>query len=301
VRAPRALIPLLSICGAAAVVTAAAFGADIDGLPGGGGPAHADSAVRPPAKATVKALTWNVCGAVQPGCPLGARPAELVKRVAEQLHATEVGGRKVRTNAAFLQEICSGQVQALKKASWFAKWSWAFAAYPKGPSCAGGQGRLGVALGAQTALTGGHQAQLPSPAGRQRVALCGEAAAWSTRLCVTQFSSSAEDPQGGWRRKQARAFAALAGTGHRVVAGGDLAEPPGDTVLDPLYRGYAECDQGPGPARNGAKTLQNWQGTAVEKDDYLFITKSATVSCSVPATANKSSDHRPLSAVIRLR
>ncbi|MFB4299774.1 endonuclease/exonuclease/phosphatase family protein [Actinomadura sp. NTSP31] len=299
-RAPRALIPLLSVCGAAAVVTAAGLGADIDGLPGGG-PAHADGAVRrPPPKATVTALTWNVCAAAEPGCPLGGRPAELAKRVADQLHSTEVGGRRVRTNAAFLQEICSGQVQALKRASWFAKWSWEFAAYPGGPSCAGGQGRLGVALGAATPLTGAQRTKLPSPAARPRVALCGEAAAWSTRLCVTQFSSPAEDPQGEWRRKQGRAYAALAGTGARVVAGGDLAEPPENAALDPLYRAYAECDQS-GSSRTGAKTLQDWRGAAVEKDDYLFLTRTATVSCSVPAAVGKSSDHRPVSAVIRFR
>jgi hypothetical protein len=300
VRAPRALIPLLSVCGAAAVVTAAGVGADIDGLPGGG-PAHADGAVRtPPPKATITAVDWNVCGAAEAGCPLGARPAELAKRVAGQLHVTEVGGRKVHANAAFLQEVCSGQVQALKRASWFSSWSWEFAAYPDGPSCVGGQGRLGIALGARAALSGVQTTRLPSPSGKRRVALCGEAAAWRTRLCVTQFSPSAEDPQGEWRRKQGRAYAALAGTGTRVVAGGDLAEPPENAALDPLYRAFAECDQS-GTARTGAKTLQDWQGTAVEKDDYLFITKSATVSCTVPAATGKSSDHRPVSAVIRFR
>ncbi|MBO2464665.1 endonuclease/exonuclease/phosphatase family protein [Actinomadura violacea] len=299
-RAPRALIPLLSVCGAAAVVTAAGVGADIDGLPGGG-PAHADGAVRkPPPKATVTALTWNVCGTAEPGCPLGARPAELAKRVADQLHTTEVGGRKVRANAAFLQEICSGQVEALKKASWFASWSWEFAAYPDGRACAGNQGRPGVAIGARAALTGARPTRLPSPSGNRRVALCGEAAAWRTRLCVTQFSSPAEDPQGEWRRKQARAYADLAGTGTRVIAGGDLAATPENAALDPLYRAYAECDQS-GTARTGGKTLQDWKGTALEKDDYLFITKSATASCSVPASATKASDHRPLSAVIRFR
>ena len=39
----------------------------------------------------------------------------------------------------------------------------------------------------------------------------------------------------------------------------------------------------------------------MEKDDYLFITKSATVSCTVPAGTDKSSDHRPVSAMIRFR
>ncbi|MFB4304799.1 endonuclease/exonuclease/phosphatase family protein [Actinomadura sp. GTD37] len=288
-RSPRALIPLLSVCAAAAVVTAAATGATIEGLPGGGGPAHADGAADRPAAVTVNAVTWNVCGGS--GCPSGAAPAQLTKQIVQRTRATEVGGRKVKTNAVLLQEVCEGHVRAFKKAA--ANWTWAFAASP-GASCAPGQGRAGVAIGTDTPLTEPRQARLPAPAGQARVALCGEVPSWTARVCVTQLSPA---EGGDWRQKEARALATLAGGG-RVLLGGDFADSPDSPALDPLYGAYAECDQS-GTSRTGAKTRQNWQGAAVQKTDYLFITKSAAVSCSVPTTRTTASDHRPLSAEIR--
>ncbi|MFA1540338.1 endonuclease/exonuclease/phosphatase family protein [Actinomadura monticuli] len=289
-RSPRALIPLLSVCAAAAVVAAAATGATIEGLPGGGDSAHADGAAEPPAAVTVNAVTWNVCGV--PGCPSGAAPAKLTKQVVQRTRATEVGGRKVKTNAVLLQEVCEGHVRAFKKT--MATWTWAFAASPGGAACAQGQGRSGVAIGTEAPLTEPRQAKLPAPAGRARVALCGEVPSWTTRVCVTQLSPS---EGGDWRLKEARALATLAGGG-RVLLGGDFADSPDSPALDPLYGAYAECDQS-GSSRTGAMTRQNWQGTAVEKTDYLFITKSATASCSVPANPTKASDHRPMSAEVR--
>lgn len=290
-RSPRALIPLLSVCAAAAVVTAAATGASIEGLPGGGGgPAHADGAAPRPAAVTITAMSWNVCGG--PGCPSGAAPDRLAKDIVQRMRATEVGGRTVRTNAVLLQEICEGQVSTVKKA--MTGWSWAFASSPGGEKCAEGQGHAGVAIGTDAKLTQHEQTKLPAPAGHTRIALCGEVPSWTTRVCVTQLGTS-EDAQ--WRRKEAGALSTLAGTG-RVLVGGDLADSPDSSALDPLYAAYAECDQS-GSSRTGAKTRQTWQGTAVVKTDYLFIAKSASVSCSVPADTTKSSDHRPLSAVVR--
>ena len=98
------------------------------GLPGGGGPAHADG-VRAVSAVTVKAMTWNVCGAPGPSCPLGAQPAELTKRIVQQMNGTEIGGRKVRPTTVFLQEICAGQVRTLRKTGRLARWSWAFAPF----------------------------------------------------------------------------------------------------------------------------------------------------------------------------
>ncbi|TDD34399.1 endonuclease/exonuclease/phosphatase family protein [Actinomadura sp. KC06] len=294
-RSPRALIPLLSICAAAAVVAAALTGASIEGLQGDGAPApaaHADGAAPRPEPVTINAMTWNVCGGAEPGCPLGADPAALSAQVTQRMRATEVGGRKVAANAVLLQEVCEGHVRAFKKAA--SGWAWAFAAPSKGASCAEGQGRLGVAIGTEAPLAGVERTELPAPAGRAPVALCGEVPSWTTRVCVTQLGPS-EDAAG--RRKQATAFAALAGTG-RVLFGGDLGAAPESPAFDPLYRAYEECDQS-GPSRAGAMTRQDWTGAAVEKTDYLFITKSAAVSCSVPAERVKASDHRPMSAVIR--
>ncbi|WUH99476.1 endonuclease/exonuclease/phosphatase family protein [Spirillospora sp. NBC_00431] len=295
-RSPRALIALFSVCAAAAVVAAAAAGASIEGLPGGGPApaAHADGAAPPPDAVTINAVTWNVCGDAAPGCPLGADPAALARQVAQRMHATEVGGRKVAANAVLLQEVCEGQVRAFKKSGWTARWSWAFAASPQGASCSAGQGRSGVAIGTAAPLAGTERSELPSPPGRARVALCGEVPSWTTRVCVTRLDPS-EDA--GWRRKQAAALTTLAGAG-RVLVGGDFGDAPESPALDPLYRSYAECDQS-GPVRTGAKTRQDWTGTAVEKTDYLFIAKSAAASCSVPAERVKASDHRPLSGVVR--
>jgi endonuclease/exonuclease/phosphatase family metal-dependent hydrolase len=292
VRSPRALIPLLSVCAAAAVVTIAAAGASIEGLPGSGGPAHADGAVEPPPAVTINAVTWNVCGAS--GCPSGAAPETLTKQIVQRMHATEVGGRKVKTNAVLLQEVCEGHVRTFKKS--MGSWSWAFAASPDGSSCGQGHGRAGVALGTEAPLTATRQAKLPAPPGRTRLALCGEVPSWATRVCVTRLSVAEGD---AWRQKQARALTALAGTG-RVLLGGDFAAGPDSPALDPLYAAYDECDQ-TGTSRTGANTRQNWQGTAVEKTDYLFITKSAAVSCSVPTARTTISDHRPMSAEVRFK
>ncbi|MBT2207181.1 endonuclease/exonuclease/phosphatase family protein [Actinomadura sp. NEAU-AAG7] len=298
VRSPRALIPLLSVCGAAAVVAAAGAGAAIDGLPGGG-PAHADGARETPA-VTISAMTWNVCGVPRPGCPLGGRPEELTRRITTRMNATEVGGRTVKTNAVFLQDVCSGQVKTLKRTGRFAKWTWAFAPFAGGPACAGGQGRPGVAVGVEAQMGGVRTSRLPSPSYAGRSAVCGDVPSWNTRVCGTQFSTKAEDPDGAWRRKQAHALVSVAGSGARVVVGGDLTDGPEDPVLDPLYRAYAECDQS-AAARTGAKTVQDWRGQALRKADYLFITKDTGTSSSVPDAAVTSSDHRPLSAVIRFR
>ena len=289
-RSPRALIPLLSVCAATAVVAVAAAGAMIEGLPGGGGPAHADSAAEPPAAVTVNAVTWNVCGG--PGCPSGADPGRLTKQVVQRMRGTEVGGRKVKTNAVLLQEVCEGHVRTFKKT--MATWAWAFAATPGDASCAGDQGRAGVAIGTDAPLTKPRQTRLPAPAGRTRIALCGEVPSWATRVCVAQLSPA----EGGeWRTKEARALADLAGGG-RVLLGGDFADSPDSPALDPLYSGYDECDQ-TGTSRTGAMTRQDWRGTAVQKTDYLFITKSAAASCTVPAERTKTSDHRPMSAEVR--
>ena len=289
-RSPRALIPLLSVCAAAAVVTAAATGASIEGLPGGGGPAHADGAAPRPEAVTINTLSWNVCGGT--GCPSGAAPAKLTKEIVQRMRATEVGGRTVRPNAVLLQEVCDGQVRSFKTS--LPKWSWVFAPSPGGEACAAGQGRSGVAIGTDVPLTAHRQAKLPAPAGRTRMALCGEVPSWSTRVCVTQLSTG---ESGQWRRKEAGALTTLAGTG-RILLGGELADVPESPALDPLSAAYAECDQS-GSSRTGAKTRQDWRGTALDKTDYLFIGKSAAVSCSVPAAPVKASDHRPLSAVVR--
>ncbi|MGH3243740.1 MAG: endonuclease/exonuclease/phosphatase family protein [Spirillospora sp.] len=279
------------------VVAAAAAGASIEGLPGGGhapAAAHADGAEVPAAAVTINAVTWNVCGDAAPGCPLAADPAALAKQVEQRMHATEVGGRKVAPDAVLLQEVCEGHVRVFRKTGWMARWAWAFAASPKGAPCSAGQGRSGVAIGTSAPLAGTERSDLPSSPGRERVALCGEVPSWTTRVCVTRLDPS---ENAGWRRKQATALASLAGTG-RVLVGGDLGDAPESPALDPLYRTYAECDQS-GRTRTGAKTRQDWTGTAVEKTDYLFIARSAAVSCSVPAQRVKASDHRPLSAVVR--
>ncbi|TDC56151.1 endonuclease/exonuclease/phosphatase family protein, partial [Actinomadura sp. KC345] len=275
-RSPRALIPLLSVCAAAAVVAAAATGAGIKDLPGDGRPAYADGAAAPrPEAVTVNAMSWNVCGDARPGCPLGSAPGDLGEQVVQRMGSTEVGGREVSTNAVLLQEVCEGHVRDFKKA--LGTWSWAFAPLPGGPSCAQDHGRLGLAIGTDAPLEGTEEADLPAPPGQAHVALCGEVSSWTTRLCVTQFSASEGSEA---RRKKARALVDLAGTG-RVLVGGDLADTPDSRALDPLYDAYAECDQS-GSSRTGANTRQNWQGTAVDKTDYLFVTKSAGVSCSVP-------------------
>ncbi|MFD0901207.1 endonuclease/exonuclease/phosphatase family protein [Actinomadura sediminis] len=284
---------------AAVIVTIAGAGAAIKGVPGGG-PAHADSVPRELPSATVNAVTWNVCGEARPGCPLGGDPDGLAAKIVERAGTTVVGGREVEPNAVLLQEVCAGQVDTLRDDDDLDGWSWEFAEYPGGGECADEQGRLGLALGTAAALAGTETEELPAPEGDGRIALCGEVDAWGARVCVTQFTPAAADPAGEWRTKQAGALAEFAGSG-RVVIGGDLADGPKSAVLDPLYAAYNECDQGPGTTRTGDETLQDWRGTAIAKHDFIFMSKSASVSCGVPAEHVESSHHRPLSAAVRFR
>nr|WP_157407982.1 endonuclease/exonuclease/phosphatase family protein [Actinomadura atramentaria] len=293
-RAPRALIPLLAVCGAAAVVGFAGAGAAIE--KGGGAPALDNGVEDPPEPATITAMTWDVCGDAAPGCPLGARPGELVRAVEREARGNTVGGRRVKAEAVLLQRVCSAQVTELKNSAAFKGWAWEFAPDDERGACANGQGRPGVALGGSTALGDVRKVRLPAPKGHGRAAVCATSGTWRTRLCSARFSATAEDPRGEWRRKQAAELAEAAGPG-RVVFGGDLVDQPAARPLDALYRDFAECDQGP-KQRDGGKTRQNWTGAAVEKTDYLFVNQEAAVSCGVPRTANRSSDHRPMTAVV---
>ncbi|MEW2356014.1 endonuclease/exonuclease/phosphatase family protein [Spirillospora sp. NPDC029432] len=301
-RAPRALIPLLAVCGAAAVVATAGAGAAIELDPDARGPALADAAEEVP-PATVNAMTWNVCG--DTGCPLGTRPDELVKEISQRTASNEVGGRRVRMNAVLLQEVCSGHVDTLRKSGALRSWSWTFAPMRSGGAkrtCANGQGEYGVAVGAESALSEIEEKRLPSPDRHGRSAVCGTVAAWQTRLCSVQLSSAQpdDDPGGAWRGKQIGELAGFAEES-RVIVGGDFTERPESPALDPLYRDFAECDQGPGESRTGALTQQGPGGTAVAKTSYLFISKEAGASCGVSSAPVAASDHRPLAAAVRFR
>ncbi|GAA2446936.1 hypothetical protein GCM10010191_75120 [Actinomadura vinacea] len=298
-RTPRALIPLLAVAGAAAVVVTAGAGAAIEQVSVPSGPALAD-AVQDVAPATVNAMTWNVCG--DTGCPMGTRPAELAGEVARQMNGSEVGGRQVRMNAVLLQEVCSGHVDTLKAK--LRSWSWAFApARTTGGAerqCANGQGRHGVAVGADSGLSDVKEMRLPAPDRYGRSAICGTVSTSRTRLCSVQLSSAQpdDDPRGQWRAKQIGKLTELAGE-DRVIVGGDFTERPEAPALGTLYRDFAECDQGPGESRTGAMTQQDWRGNAVAKTDYLFISKTAGASCGVSPAPVRTSDHRPLAATVR--
>ncbi|WP_308286910.1 endonuclease/exonuclease/phosphatase family protein [Actinomadura parmotrematis] len=283
------------MCGAGAIVAFAGAGAAIEkgSVPGLG------DEERPAAEqVTLTALTWNVCGDVRPGCPLGARPAELARRISQQIAGTVVGGRRVGANAVLLQEVCSATVVAVGKTAAMHGWTWEFAASGGTRACANGQGRPGVALGVQGKIDNVESPALPAPAGHGRTALCGTVAAWQTRLCTVQLSGTAEDPSGAWRRKQTGRLAELAGGG-RAIVGGDLTDAPTAAPLDVLYRDRAECDQG--PRSRAAKTLQDAAGRAVAKSDYLFVPKDTAMSCEVPDQPVRSSDHRPVAALVSFR
>jgi endonuclease/exonuclease/phosphatase family metal-dependent hydrolase len=306
VRAPRAVVPLLAVTGATVVVVTAGAGAAIKGGSGGGPtPASAADTPRQPA-ATVKALTWNVCGNKAPHCPLGTNPAKLAATISYHMQNQAVDGRKVKANVVFLQEVCSGHLKILGRYGWLRSWSWTFApakkAGGKPKTCANGQGQFGVAIGAAQKLTGVSKTYLPSPKFEGRVAVCGTLAGWGTRLCTAHLSSGmkSDDPKGTYRKLQTARLKTLAGTG-RVVFGGDFNDQPAKPSLDVLYRAYRECDQGAGAGRGGEFTHQNAQGKAWEKLDYVFAGRASTLSCDVPDAAVRSSDHRPVIAVATFR
>ncbi|WP_192809921.1 endonuclease/exonuclease/phosphatase family protein [Actinomadura rudentiformis] len=298
-RAPRALIPLLAVSGAAVVVVTAGAGAAIEQ---GDDPVPPVTDVAEGTRTTaVNVLNWNVCGDTDPRCPAGAKPAEVVRTVSTQLKNNVVGGRKVKANAVFLQEVCLGHVKAIAGQPGMSAWSWQFApvlqSNGKPATCANGQGQFGVAMGAQQQITGVEKVYLPSPRTRRYVALCGNVASWNTRLCTAQLSNEAN---GEWRLKQTQKLTELAGA-RRVVFGGDFNDQPQKPALDVLYRSFSECDQAAGGTRAGERTYQNAQGLALAKTDYVFASKSAEVACEVPNQPVRISDHRPIAAVVNFR
>ncbi|MFG1998093.1 endonuclease/exonuclease/phosphatase family protein [Spirillospora sp. NPDC048911] len=299
-RAPRALIPLLAVAGAAVVVVTAGAGAAIE-QGDDSGPPRADAAQATRTTA-VNVLNWNVCGDTDARCPLGTKPAEVVKTVVTQMKNNVVSGRKVKADAVFLQEVCSGHVKAIAEQTGTNAWSWKFAPVlqtnGKPATCKNGQGQLGVGMGTEHEITGVEKVYLPSPRARRQVALCGNVASLGNlRLCTAQLS---DEPNGEWRRKQTQKIVSLAGAG-RVVFGGDFNDQPKQPALDVLYRSFAECDQAAGGARAGERTHQNAQGLAVAKTDYVFATKTAGIACEVPNLPVRTSDHRPIAAVVHFR
>ncbi|WP_433331414.1 endonuclease/exonuclease/phosphatase family protein [Spirillospora sp. CA-294931] len=284
------------------MVVAAGAGAAIDGSPDIG-PLHGDAPREVSASdVTLNAMTWNVCGDGAPDCPSGIRPADVVKKITALMKGGVAGGQKVTANVVMLQRVCEGQLKSLRQGG-LRSWSWAFApsrpAKGKTAVCGGGQGQSGVALGTERKLSGVQRVALPSPAIESRTALCGTVAAWSTRVCTARLSSAAkgDDPRGEWRERQTQALAGLL-SGPRAVLGADLVDPPNTAPLDVLYRGFRECGQGPKGERTGAGTRQDGKGRAVDKVDYLFTTKSAQVTCGVPAAPMSAATHRPLYASV---
>ncbi|MEV5573506.1 endonuclease/exonuclease/phosphatase family protein [Spirillospora sp. NPDC052269] len=300
-RAPRALIPLLAVAGAGVVVALAGAGAAIEKSPALG----STDAGRPQSGAegpvSVTAVTWDVCGDAEPGCPLGGAPDDLVHKIDKQLASSAVAGKVVQPDALLLQRVCSAQVKSLKALDRTKSWSWTFAPQPAGDDrtdrlCVNGQGRLGLAIATREPLTDVQHTGLPSEPGHGRIAVCGTVRAWGARVCTAQFSSAepGDDPDGTWRPKQTQTVLGLADA-DRVIIGGDFTDKPRAKSLDAFYSIYSEC----GGQRVGDPTLQDDSGKATEKTDYLFATRSAQLGCGVPASPVRSSDHRPITATIR--
>ncbi|MFC5186605.1 endonuclease/exonuclease/phosphatase family protein [Actinomadura harenae] len=299
-RAPRALIPLVAVVGAGVVVALAGAGAAIEKSPalGSTDAGRPQSGAQSPASVTT--VTWDVCGDAEPGCPLGGDPAGLVRRIDRQLASTAVAGKVVQPDALLLQRVCSSQVKSLKALGRLKSWSWAFAPQPAADdrtdrACVNGEGHLGLAIATREPLSDVHHTGLPSEPGHGRIAVCGTVATWGARVCTAQFSTSApgDDPDGTWRPKQAQTLLGLADA-DRVIIGGDFTDKPRAKSLDAFYSIYSECDG----QRAGDPTLQDASGKATEKADYVFATRSAKISCGVPASPVRSSDHRPVTATV---
>jgi len=154
--------------------------------------------------------------------------------------------------------------------------------------------------------------------------LCADAADLDTTFCGTHLTPIPAQLGSGsgrhdttpaerkvyWRiqDQQARGILQRVGTRGRVVAGGDLNVAPPDSTAGaaidpnatvPLYSGYQECDRSAhGGKRTGAGTYQWHGGTGRTKFDYVFGSKSATMSCYVTDAHVYTSDHRSITATI---
>ncbi|GAA4487533.1 hypothetical protein GCM10023191_015530 [Actinoallomurus oryzae] len=97
------------------------------------------------------------------------------------------------------------------------------------------------------------------------------------------------------RLAQAKGLVQRAGTGARVIVGGDFNAHPKDAELKPLYSHYQECDT----ANHGTFQRKGTPGAdRLSKLDYVFTGKNALADGSVTADHVSISDHRPLISTI---
>jgi endonuclease/exonuclease/phosphatase family metal-dependent hydrolase len=268
--------------------------------------------VAAPQSGTVRALTYNLCGA-NPPCRSGLTVADWTTVLQRAVLGWDA-------DVVLLQEVCFGQWAALGPALPGYRGVWL--ATVTAPGCAkwdpGGDTRFGLAVFARTGAVQPLAADLAVPAGKEpRAVLCARAVTRERPLlaCSTHLAGYIRPDNGaGQMMTWVNEWAA----GLPVVLGGDLNAPPGSPVLDPILAGWpgsgglVEVDATdpayftPDCRRSGASRCRSGEptvriGDASRKFDDIFVTGSDLEPLCADVVDPGLSDHRLLRAVARFR
>jgi endonuclease/exonuclease/phosphatase family metal-dependent hydrolase len=284
----------------------------------------------------LETMTWNACANTEPPasdvnhprCIYGQQTDKIAADIDRRITDLHPGVRVV-----LLQEVCYADIEKLRDLVAGSGWTFRFTGIkdegsgssPTGTvaarRCADDvhtgayRGNFGIAIGvkgASATYTVHYYPDAHQPMARdiwkhwnvRQAAICADVAAWNLRACGTHLTPNPSGSPAAMRAAQAaqvKDLVGYAGTGHRVIAGGDLnTAPPAATsssTVGPLYDAFTECDQANyGGARNGQGTYQRDDGTRASKLDYLFADKSAATSCYVTDAEIQASDHIPVFA-----
>lgn len=239
-------------------------------------------------------LQLNLCGHA---CP--ATSAAKVRSVVGSLRA-------FRPAAVSLDEVCRPQLRAVVAGLATAAWAMHAAFLVTRPGGCGGGVDYGIAVLTRAPVVDTdrvrYAAQEPDRVElRGLLCVAADLAGRRSRVCTTHLLDSGNDPRGVIRTAQVAAAAAYLRTYDvPVVLMGDLNLRPGDTALDPLYRGtgnrgLVEVGQGPGGCRCGAATR------GATKLDYVFLTARDFRVRRTTTVRSPVSDHRQLRAWVTAR
>lgn len=246
-----------------------------------------DAAGTAPARESVRAMTWNICGeaggriASDPGyCPYRNVPAKKIEGIARMVKDRGL-------NAVMLQEACSVSHLAPLEAKLEADdpgsdWTFALAGVTRptdtyqddqpgielidtqGSKCRSPlSGTLGVAIGVKGRITWKTETDFTTPLGLSMgrgTVLCAEVDGWENHLCTTHVSNfGASVPEkltqaqaDAYYEAQIKTVTEVVAKFPSVVLGGDFNTRLQDR-LQPIYNLMSECDQrsyAPGDASN---------------------------------------------------
>lgn len=278
-----------------------------------------------PAALRVKVMTFNACGdhahkttwtydahSKEVVCSSTGNTAKMAHGIDGYMKAGGMFGDASTTHVLFLQEVCWADVKRLKTYQNIKGHHWTFrfkAVRDRGTpkkrvaehnrQCRSGRGGFGIAVGVDHPATFQKYMFTAYPKGNdgyghvavKQPLICGTTTASKLRFCGAHLTPGSN--HSAVRLAQGKGLVQRAGTGARVIVGGDFNAHPTSAELKPLYSHYQECDQ----AAHGTFQKKGMPGKdRLTKLDYVFTGKNAVADGSVTANHVSISDHRPLIA-----